>query len=65
MNTSLNQFSDANKFDNKKIKTVNLKPENSKKQKKIKTFLELWKLGAVYFCTVKTFFKFFKIRGRW
>ena len=25
--------------------------------------MEFWKLGAVYFCTVKTFFQFSKIRG--
>ena len=38
----------------------------SKFSKKKKTFLEFWKLGAVYFCTVKTFFQFSKIRGgRW
>ena len=51
-------------IDNKNFKTVNLKPENDVKKKK--TILEFWKLGAVYFCTVKTFFQFFKIRGgRW
>ena len=47
-------------IDNKNFKTVNLKPENSKKKKKT-TVLEFWKLGAVYFCTVKTFFQFSKL----
>ena len=37
-----------------------------KEKKKKKTFFEFWKLGAVYFCTVKTSFQFSKIRGgRW
>ena len=40
--------------------------KRSKFSMKKKPFLEFWKLGAVYFCTVKTFFQFSKIRGgRW
>ena len=40
------------------------KIEILKEEEKKKPFLgEFWKLGAVYFCTVKTFFQFSKIRG--
>ena len=47
------------------FKTANLKPKNSKKEKnknKKKTlFFKFWKLGTVYFCTVKTYFQFSKL----
>ena len=42
------------------LKDQNSQREKKKKKKKKKTFLGFWKLGAVYFCTVKTFFPVFK-----
>ena len=69
--TSLNQFSDANKF----FKTLNSKPENSKKKKnkqtnknnnnnnKKNTFGILKITGGILLYSKNFFFQFFKIRG--
>ena len=58
----LNQFWNINKLTTITLK-IFLKNQNSqrgkKKGKKKKTLiLEFWKLGVVFFCTVKTFFQF-------
>ena len=54
---------ECKQVDNNKLKNIF---KRSKFSKKKKTFFEFWKLGAVYFCTVRTIFQFSKIRGgRW
>ena len=58
-NTSLKPVLKCKQVENKKLKNI----KRSKFSKKKKLFLEFWKLGVVYFCTVKTFFQFLKIRG--
>ena len=40
-----------------------LKDQNSQKKKKKKKKIEYWKLGAIYFCTVKTYFSSFHKLG--
>ena len=63
LHTSFKPVLKCKQVDNNNFKNIF---KRSKFSKKKKTFLEFWKLGAVYFCTVKTFFQFSKIRGgRW
>ena len=57
----LNQYYNVNKLKTTTYKLF-LKYHNFSKGKK-NLFLEFWKLGTVYFCTVKTFSQFSKIRG--
>ena len=58
--TSLKPVLKCKQVENNNFKNIF---KRSKLSKKNKTFLEFWKLGAIYFCTVKTFFQFSKIRG--
>ena len=60
--TSLKPVLKCKQVENNNFKNIFERSKFSKK----KLFLEFWKLWAVYFCTVKTFFQFSKIRGgRW
>ena len=60
LHTSFKPVLKCTKVDNNNLKSIF---KRSKFLKKKTTFLELWKLGAVYFCTVKTFFYSFSILG--
>ena len=55
--TSFKAVSKCKQVDNNNLKDIF---ERSKFSKKKKLVLEFWKLGVVYFCSVKTFFSVFK-----
>ena len=62
--TSLKSVLKCKQVENNNLKNIFKRSKFSKK--KNNNFVkEFWKLGAVYFCTVKTFFPFSKIRGGW
>ena len=61
LQTSFKPVLKCNQVDNNNLKKNIFK--RSKFSKKKEEFLEFWKLGAVHFCTVKTFVQFLKIKG--
>ena len=59
INISFKPVLKCKQVDNNNLKNIFKRFKFSKKKKK--TFLEYWKLGVVYFCTVKTFSSFQKL----